>query len=61
MSDSSCVAHMAVCFNRQNCWHINCMLLSSSRMALGMFDPTHLQPYLNISTDQINSPAHQVS
>ena len=52
---------MAVCFNRQNCWHINCMLLSSSRMALGMFDPTHLQPYLNISTDQINSPAHQVS
>ena len=30
------------------------------RMALGMFDPAHLQPYLNISTDQVNSPAHQV-
>ncbi|CAI8041647.1 Probable beta-D-xylosidase 2, partial [Geodia barretti] len=33
--------------------------LFGQRMALGMFDPTHLQPYLNISTDQINSPAHQ--
>jgi hypothetical protein len=29
------------------------------RMALGMFDPASTQPYLNISTDHINSPAHQ--
>ena len=31
------------------------------RMVLGMFDPSEMQPYLNISTDQISSAAHQVS
>lgn len=29
------------------------------RFALGMFDPHENQPYYKITTDQINSPAHQ--
>ena len=29
------------------------------RIALGMFDPPEIQPYCNISTDQINTPTNQ--
>ena len=30
------------------------------RFLLGMFDPPSIQPYWNITVDQVNTPQHQV-
>ncbi len=35
------------------------VLVFISQFRLGMFDPPSIQPYLNISLAEVNSPAHQ--
>ncbi len=38
---------------------VDCVCGCPLQFRLGMFDPPSMQPYLNISIAEVNSPAHQ--